>query len=86
MSEGGLPGALVAWDRQHGLVSSDVVADTPDRLTKQRRALPDAPGVYLFHNTAGKVIYVGKAKSIRKRVAWHFSNSVTRGGARDGRR
>jgi excinuclease ABC subunit C len=49
------------------------------RLAEQRKALPDAPGVYLFRNAAGTVIYVGKAKSIRKRVASHFSNPVTRG-------
>ncbi|WP_205699068.1 excinuclease ABC subunit UvrC [Conexibacter sp. SYSU D00693] len=49
------------------------------RLLEQRRTLPDGPGVYLFHNAKGKVIYVGKAKSIRKRVASHFSNPVTRG-------
>jgi excinuclease ABC subunit C len=39
----------------------------------QRRKLPDEPGVYLFRDSRGKVIYVGKAKSIRKRVASHFS-------------
>jgi excinuclease ABC subunit C len=49
------------------------------RLREQRRSLPDGPGVYLFRNAAGKVIYVGKAKSIRRRVAGHFSNRVTRG-------
>jgi excinuclease ABC subunit C len=42
--------------------------------------LPDQPGVYLFRDSRGKVIYVGKAKSIRKRVASHFSNPSTRGG------
>jgi len=41
-------------------------------LAKQRRALPDQPGVYLFRDRAGRVIYVGKAISIRKRVASHF--------------
>ena len=46
----------------------------------KRRELPDAPGVYLFRNAGGKVIYVGKAKSIRKRVASHFSNPSTRAG------
>jgi excinuclease ABC subunit C len=46
----------------------------------QRRRLPDEPGVYLFRDRRGKVIYVGKAKSIRKRVASHFSNPSTRGG------
>lgn len=38
----------------------------------KRRKLPDEPGVYLFRDSRGKVIYVGKAKSIRKRVASHF--------------
>ncbi len=46
----------------------------------RRRELPDEPGVYLFRNYTGKVIYVGKAKSIRKRVASHFSNPSTRAG------
>src|SRR5256714_2657871 len=46
----------------------------------KRRELPDEPGVYLFRDTRGKVIYVGKAKSIRKRVASHFSNPSTRAG------
>src|SRR5690242_13605193 len=49
------------------------------RLSEQRRDLPDNPGVYLFRDARGKVIYVGKAKSIKKRVASHFSNSVVRG-------
>jgi excinuclease ABC subunit C len=46
----------------------------------KRRELPDEPGVYLFRNQRGRVIYVGKAKSIRKRVASHFSNPSTRAG------
>jgi excinuclease ABC subunit C len=50
-----------------------------ERLKAQRRALPDGPGVYLFRDRNGTVIYVGKAISIRKRVANHFNNSVTRG-------
>jgi excinuclease ABC subunit C len=48
--------------------------------TDRRRELPDEPGVYLFHDTKGKVIYVGKAVSIRKRVASHFSNPSTQAG------
>src|ERR671917_287616 len=44
------------------------------RLTEQRRGLPDQPGVYLFRDARGRVIYVGKAKSIRKRVASHFGS------------
>jgi excinuclease ABC subunit C len=44
-------------------------------LAEQRRALPEKPGVYLFRDARGRVIYVGKAKSIRKRVASHFSKA-----------
>jgi excinuclease ABC subunit C len=43
-----------------------------ERLTEQRRALPDGPGVYLFRDARRKVLYVGKALSMRKRVAGHF--------------
>ena len=53
--------------------------ETPrkDRLAEQRRTLPDEPGVYLFRDERGRVIYVGKAKSIRKRVASHFGSKST---------
>ncbi|HWW90796.1 MAG TPA: excinuclease ABC subunit UvrC [Solirubrobacteraceae bacterium] len=44
-------------------------------LAAQRRALPDQPGVYLFRDARHRVIYVGKAVSIRKRVASHFSKA-----------
>jgi excinuclease ABC subunit C len=48
-------------------------------LAAQRRALPDQPGVYLFRDARGRVIYVGKAKSVRKRVASHFSKAQVGG-------
>jgi len=51
------------------------------RVREKRLSLPDAPGVYLFKDSRGKVIYVGKATSIRKRVAGHFSKPGTRGAA-----
>src|SRR5690349_890601 len=54
--------------------SMAVDAPPAERLREQRRALPDQPGVYLFRDARGRVIYVGKAKSLRKRVASHFSN------------
>ena len=37
--------------------------------------LPMVAGVYYFHDQKGKVIYVGKAKNLRKRVSSHFSNN-----------
>ena len=53
--------------------------DRAGRLAEQRRGLPDQPGVYLFRDARGRVIYVGKAKSVRKRVASHFSNPTLYG-------
>ncbi len=35
--------------------------------------LPSVPGIYYFHNSKAKVVYVGKAVDIRKRVNSHFS-------------
>jgi excinuclease ABC subunit C len=48
-------------------------------VAEQRRKLPDAPGVYMFRDESGQALYVGKANSIRKRVASHFSG---KGGGR----
>lgn len=36
------------------------------------KGIPDRPGVYLFRDADGRVLYVGKARSIRKRVANYF--------------
>jgi excinuclease ABC subunit C len=55
------------------------IQDRAGRLAEQRRGLPDQPGVYLFRDARGRVIYVGKAKSLRKRVASHFSNPTLYG-------
>ena len=39
-------------------------------------ALPDAPGVYLFRNAAGQILYVGKSVSLRTRARSHFAASA----------
>ncbi|MFH1350024.1 MAG: hypothetical protein ABII26_03720, partial [Pseudomonadota bacterium] len=39
---------------------------------KLRHTVPDGPGVYLFKDLYGRVIYVGKAKNLRKRVLSYF--------------
>ncbi len=45
----------------------------PPHLPKKAvQELPSSPGVYYFHDHKGKVIYVGKAKNIKKRVSSHF--------------
>lgn len=44
-------------------------------LSEKIRNLPDHPGVYLFKDAKGKVLYIGKALSLRKRVPSHFRDS-----------
>ncbi len=41
--------------------------------------LPLLPGVYLFKDISGKIIYVGKAKSLRNRVSSYFHNDISLG-------
>jgi excinuclease ABC subunit C len=60
------------------MAASEALTDAAKEATsllEQRRALPDQPGVYLLRDAGGRVIYVGKAKSVRKRVASHFSKA-----------
>ncbi len=44
-------------------------------LEPKLKALPAKPGVYLFRDEAGKLLYVGKAKSLRSRVRSYFQQS-----------
>lgn len=43
-------------------------------IQEQIQSLPTTPGVYLFKNSNEEIIYIGKAKQIRKRVQSHFSS------------
>jgi excinuclease ABC subunit C len=47
----------------------------------KQKKLPDVPGVYFFLNKTGKILYIGKATSLRDRVKSYFSRDVglTRG-------
>jgi excinuclease ABC subunit C len=47
--------------------------DVPALIARKLAALPDQPGVYLWRNAAGEVLYVGKAKSLRGRVPAYFA-------------
>src|SRR6266536_1387729 len=45
------------------------------RVDEQLRRLPAKPGVYLFRDERGEVLYIGKAKSLRPRVRSYFQRS-----------
>jgi excinuclease ABC subunit C len=52
-------------------------AETPADLSEKLRTIPDQPGVYLMKDGAGRVIYVGKATSLRARVRQYFQAGYT---------
>ena len=43
-----------------------------DKLRRKASRIPENPGVYIMKNDRGRVIYVGKAKSLRSRVRSYF--------------
>lgn len=45
-------------------------------LARRCRSLPDAPGVYLMRSINGRILYVGKAVSLRRRLASYFNGGV----------
>lgn len=45
-----------------------------EAATRKLDLLPRAPGVYLFHDAAGEVVYVGKASNLRNRVKSYFGS------------
>ncbi|HEY1528441.1 MAG TPA: excinuclease ABC subunit UvrC [Candidatus Angelobacter sp.] len=53
-------------------------------LTEKIRTIPLQPGVYLYKNAEGEVIYVGKAKNLRARVRSYFQEGVGEANAKTG--
>ncbi len=47
-----------------------------DYIFAKVKILPDSPGVYFMKDTSGSIIYIGKAKSIKKRVSSYFNDGV----------
>ncbi|SKA43022.1 DNA polymerase-3 subunit epsilon [Chitinophaga eiseniae] len=63
--ENAIAGALKAGSKEQFL--------PPNLQPEVVKQLPEVPGVYYFHDIKGKVVYVGKAKDLKKRVNSHFT-------------
>ncbi len=48
-----------------------------DRLEPVIKTLPGKPGIYQYFDSEGKILYVGKAKNLKKRVASYFNKDST---------
>lgn len=53
-------------------------ANLKSKILGEFDSLPDAPGVYYFLNSKGKIIYIGKAKSLSERIKSYFSQTAPR--------
>ena len=46
-----------------------------DRLDNKLKQLPDSPGVYFFRDSKGKILYIGKASILKRRVKSYFQKN-----------
>lgn len=46
-----------------------------DKISNKLRLTPSNPGVYLMKNSSGKIIYIGKAKNLKKRISSYFTKT-----------
>src|SRR5215467_4652846 len=74
--EGPRFGSLIEYPEQPDAAGKDrpALELTPDEdpVVRKLETVPALPGVYLLKDRAGKVLYVGKAKSLRPRVRSYF--------------
>jgi len=89
-----LADARATVDVLHGLIERlgslgvhtvDELADFSSRVSEAQRrkrhlaaGVPSAPGVYLFKDASGRVLYVGTSKNLRARVRSYFTTAETR--------
>src|SRR3954454_9589030 len=75
---GGQQPTLRPMAKADGKPQDEGALSRAERIAQQRKELPDQPGVYLFYDRERELLYVGKARSIRKRISSHFSGGNTR--------
>src|SRR5581483_7311181 len=63
---------MYTHSNSRGSSASSKIRSFPVDLLQKIRTIPAEPGVYLYKNAEGEVIYVGKAKNLRSRVASYF--------------
>lgn len=73
---------LLEWDTENVIAKMVKKTAQDQRLPpnvpfEDFERLPEKPGVYYFYNREKKVVYVGKAINLKKRVASHFSGHNT---------
>ena len=51
---------------------------TKGEIVEKLRSVPEKPGVYIFKDIDGRALYVGKAKSLRRRMTSYFRNNAKR--------
>lgn len=69
---------MIPWLCEGRRLYSTVPSDAKPDLQKKLREVPHKPGVYLHKDRFGTVIYVGKARDLRKRLASYFTPSRQR--------
>jgi len=62
---------------QNGIINSGTLDIKPE-LLESFYSFPNAPGVYYFTNNQNKIIYIGKAKSLRDRIKSYFLRNANR--------
>ena len=70
--EGPRFGSLVSYPDATPATEESQPEGSSDEIDRKLDAIPPEPGVYLLKDKAGKVLYVGKAKSLRSRVRAYF--------------
>jgi len=51
--------------------------DKSDNLKLQIKSVPDKPGIYQYYDKDGNILYIGKAKNLKKRIASYFNKDKT---------